>query len=192
MERFLLVHVPGALLGSLIVVVAIAASLVGLFLVRRRVALATLERHNDVAGFIIAVIGGLYAVLLAFVVVSVWGQFEAARADASHEADLVDLLYANAAFFPGHVAYIRTDLRAYAQSVVDNEWQEVSAHQLDSPQTDRQLRVLLNDFRTIHPETTEESAFFSESVKQLYTWQATGDFEWMLVATGCRWSCGPS
>ncbi|MGH7883711.1 MAG: DUF4239 domain-containing protein, partial [Candidatus Dormibacteraceae bacterium] len=127
MERFLLVHVPGILLGFLIVGVVVAASLAGLFLVRRRVALATLEQHNDVAGFIIAVIGGLYAVLLAFVVISVWDQFEAARADASREADLVGLLYADAIFFPGHAVSIRTDLRAYAQSVVDDDWKEMSS-----------------------------------------------------------------
>jgi hypothetical protein len=55
----------------MIVVLAVAASVGGLLLVRRRIALATLEQHNEVAGFIIAVIGGLYAVLLAFVVISV-------------------------------------------------------------------------------------------------------------------------
>ncbi|MGH3599251.1 MAG: DUF4239 domain-containing protein, partial [Pseudonocardiaceae bacterium] len=167
-ERFLLVHVPGILLGFLIVGVVVAASLAGLFLVRRRVALATLEQHNDVAGFIIAVIGGLYAVLLAFVVISVWDQFEAARADASREADLVGLLYADAIFFPGHAVSIRTDLRAYAQSVVDDDWKEMSSDQSDSSRTDRQLRVLLEDFRAIPVETTEEGAFYTESVKQLY------------------------
>ena len=75
MERFLLVHFPGILLGFFIVGFAVAASVGGLLLVRRRIALATLEQHNEVAGFIIAVIGGLYAVLLAFVVISAAGAF---------------------------------------------------------------------------------------------------------------------
>lgn len=51
------------------------------------------------AGFIIAVIGTLYAVVLAFVVISVWGSFDAARADAAREANFVDFLYADAVFF---------------------------------------------------------------------------------------------
>ena len=87
LERFLLVHFPGSLLGLIIVVFVVAASVGSLLLVRRRIALATLEQYNEVAGFIIAVIGGLYAVLLAFVVISVWEQFDAAQTNAAHEAN---------------------------------------------------------------------------------------------------------
>jgi hypothetical protein len=65
-----------------------------------------LEQHNEVAGFIIAVIGGLYAVLLAFVVISVWEQFDAAQTDASREAN--------------HVEMLRTE-------VVDDDWKEMDA-----------------------------------------------------------------
>lgn len=168
MERFLLVHFPGILLGFFIVGFAVAASVGGLLLVRRRIALATLEQHNEVAGFIIAVIGGLYAVLLAFVVISVWEQFDAAQTNAAHEANLVELFYADATFFPGHTESIRADLRAYAQSVVDDDWKEMAAHQSDSPRTDRRLRTLFENFRAIHPQTTEEGAFYTEAVRQLY------------------------
>ncbi len=100
--------------------------------------------------------------------ISVWEQFDAARADAAREANLVDLLYADAAFFPAHTEPIRNDLRVYAESVVDDDWKEMSDHQSDSPRTDRQMRALFAGFRAIHPETTEESAFYTESVRQLY------------------------
>ena len=43
MERFLLVHFAGILLGFIIVVFAVATSVGGLLLVRRRIALATLR-----------------------------------------------------------------------------------------------------------------------------------------------------
>ena len=71
MEKFLIVNVPGPVLAIGFVVVSVGAGLGGLFVVRRSVALATLESHNDVAGFIIAVVGVLYAVILGFVVVIV-------------------------------------------------------------------------------------------------------------------------
>ena len=45
------------------------------------------------AGFILAVVGVVYAVLLAFVVVIVWQQFDSARADADREATIVLALY---------------------------------------------------------------------------------------------------
>ncbi|MGH3780035.1 MAG: DUF4239 domain-containing protein [Pseudonocardiaceae bacterium] len=168
MERFLLLHVPGVLLGFLIVVVGVVVSLMGLFLVRRSVAIATLEQHNDVAGFIIAVIGALYSVILAFVVITVWNQYEIVKADVAREANLVEILYVDAAYFPGHAGAIQQNLRGYAESVVNDEWTEMSVHQSDSAGTDRQIRVLIADFRTVHPETTEEGTFYAQSVKMLY------------------------
>lgn len=44
--------------------------------------------------------------------------------------------------FSGHTETIRADLRAYVQSVVDDGWKKMAAHQSDSPRTDRQLRAL--------------------------------------------------
>lgn len=168
MERFLLVHIPGTLLGILIVVAGVAVSIGGLFLVRRNIELATLEQHNDVAGFIIAVVGVVYAVILAFVVVVVWQQFETTNAEVSQEANLVDLLYKNAVFYPGHTQNIQLALRNYAESVVNDEWPEMSTHQSDSPKTDRAIAALLEEFRSVHPETTEESTFYTQSVKRVF------------------------
>ena len=48
------------------------AAVGGLTLVQFLVPNATRQRHNDVAGFIYAVLGVVYAVLLALVVISVW------------------------------------------------------------------------------------------------------------------------
>src|SRR5947209_14224855 len=96
MEKYLVVHVPSVLLGIGSVVVAAALATAGLLLVRRNVALSTLELHNDVAGFIIAVIGVLYSVVLGFLVVFVWEQFDGANTLADHEAVLVQALYRDA------------------------------------------------------------------------------------------------
>src|SRR3954454_14841380 len=93
METWLLQNVPTALLGLAIVAIAIALSLGGLVLVRRSVKLSTLEEHHEVAGFILAVVGVVYAVLLAFVAVSTWEQFESARSATDREAALVEGVY---------------------------------------------------------------------------------------------------
>ena len=168
MERFLLVHVPGPLLGALMVSVAVGLAVAGLLLVRRNVTLATLEQHNDVAGFIIAVIGLLYGVLLAFVVIIVWQQYDAATSDANHEAISVDLLYRDAAFFPTHTGPIRQTLHDYAESVITDEWPEMANHQADSARTDHLITVLLDEYRAVHVESTEQGTFYTESVKRVY------------------------
>src|SRR5262249_58489490 len=52
-----------------------ALAMAGPFLVRLRIRLQHLRGNNEVAGFKFAVIGVLYAVLLAFVVIIAWERF---------------------------------------------------------------------------------------------------------------------
>ena len=62
-----------------------------------------LQRHNDVAGFIYAVIGVVYAVLLGFAAVTVWERYDRAQASVEQEAnDLADL-YRDAQTFPSDI-----------------------------------------------------------------------------------------
>jgi hypothetical protein len=62
-------------------------SLGGLELVQRLVPADTRQQHNDVAGFIYAALGVIYAVLLALVVIAVWEEYEAADATVEQEAN---------------------------------------------------------------------------------------------------------
>ena len=70
--RYLLNNVPTVWLGVGLVVLCVGLSLLGLAFARRRFDRNNLQKHQDVAGFVIAVVGVIYAVLLAFVVVIVW------------------------------------------------------------------------------------------------------------------------
>ena len=58
----------------------------GLVLVQRLVPPERREEQNDVAGFIFAVLGVAYAVLLAFVVIAVWQDYETAQTNVEREA----------------------------------------------------------------------------------------------------------
>ena len=52
-----------------------AVSVLCLVIVRKVYGHSLMAKHNDVAGFIYAVIGVIYAVLLAFVVIVEWEMF---------------------------------------------------------------------------------------------------------------------
>ena len=58
--------------GVLVVGGVCLASLIGFELVNRLVPASSRQQHNDVAGFIYAALGVIYAVLLALVVIAVW------------------------------------------------------------------------------------------------------------------------
>ena len=96
LEKFLIHHVPGTLLCVGIVVLVVGLSLLGLAVVRRSVELRQLRSLHDVAGFILAVVGILYGVLLGFTVIIQWEQYTSAVSDASDEAGSVSNLYRDA------------------------------------------------------------------------------------------------
>ena len=73
--------------GVLVVCGASFAAVVGLALVQRLVPATIRQAHNDVAGFIYAALGVIYAVLLALVVIAVWEEFGRARVTVESEAN---------------------------------------------------------------------------------------------------------
>src|SRR5215212_10280159 len=73
--------------GLLIVAVATVVAVGGLVLVQRLVSTERRKQHNDVAGFIYAVLGVAYAVLLGLMLVAVWEKWDAAEATTADEAN---------------------------------------------------------------------------------------------------------
>jgi hypothetical protein len=63
----------------LLVCLFVLISVGGLLLVQRLVPIEVRQRQNDVAGFIYAVLGVAYAVLLGLMVIAVWEQWEGAQ-----------------------------------------------------------------------------------------------------------------
>ena len=64
-------------------------ALVGFELVHRLVPAVSRQRSNDVAGFIYAALGVIYAVLLALVVIAVWEEYQSAGETVEQEANAV-------------------------------------------------------------------------------------------------------
>ena len=109
--------------GVLVVGGTCVVALAGLELVQRLVPAATRQPHNDVAGFIYAALGVIYAVLLALVVIAVWEEYDAASATVEQEANAVAEITWLAHRLPEPEGpYIQELARSYAQEVVHDEW----------------------------------------------------------------------
>lgn len=157
---------PLWLLGLLMVGGATALSVAGLAIVRRRVAPHTLRDHHDVAGFILAIVGVIYAVLLAFVVLVVWERYENAELIATREANALIDVYRLAPALPNATATIRRDANAYAREVVKVEWPAMSRGAMDDG-TSRALDQLWRDCLRVKPRDNRESAVFSQILDRL-------------------------
>jgi len=117
----------------LVVVGVVVVSLLGLLAVRARVPIELLKEHHDVAAACFAVVGGLYGIVLAFVLVSSWERFEEARAYAEVEADALADLYRHSSALPAPTdTVLRGLVLAYDRAVIDEEWQAMGEGR-DSP-----------------------------------------------------------
>jgi Protein of unknown function (DUF4239) len=98
-------------------------ALAGFELVQRLVPASSRQPHNDVAGFIYAALGVIYAVLLALVVIAVWEQYRAAKETVDQEANATAEIAWLAHRLPEpRGTHIQKLARSYAEEVVNKEW----------------------------------------------------------------------
>jgi hypothetical protein len=92
--------------------------------VQRLVPATIRMKYNDVAGFIYAVLGVIYAVLLALVVIAVWEEYGRARVTVESEANALAETFWLAHQFPEPQQHhiIQELARSYARVVVEEEW----------------------------------------------------------------------
>ena len=110
--------------GTLFVGLVVLLSVGGALLFHRYAPKAVLSEHNDIAGFVFAVVGVVYAVLLAFFAVGVWERFDAAEQRTYDEASRLIVVYRKADVFP-QAHMLRAELRQYTEYVVNHEWGEM-------------------------------------------------------------------
>ncbi len=109
--------------GALVIGAVCLAALAGLELVQRLVPASSRRSHNDVAGFIYAALGVIYAVLLALVVIAVWEEYQAASETVEQEANAVAEIYWLAHRLPEpEGSHIQELARSYAEEVVHKEY----------------------------------------------------------------------
>jgi hypothetical protein len=134
---------------------ALAAAVLGLHLVRRRFPHHIRQANNEVAGFFIAVLGAIYAVLLAFVVITVWDDYTEARRTTQREANEIVDVYRLAQGLPAPVAARVGGLaQAYVTAAIDNEWPAMERGQQDDVQG--QVLAEIWDSVTVIEGATEE------------------------------------
>lgn len=153
-----------ALLGVLTVFLSVSCAVLGLALIQKRFPLALREEHNDVAGFIYAVLGVMYAVILGFVVIVVWEDFEEANNITHLEANHLSDIYGLADQFPQPTRRrVQALVRSYAQTVLDEEWTLMRDGQ-SSPQAQALMNDLRQSIEKFEPTTGAEQVIYAQQL----------------------------
>ena len=150
-------------------------SLGGLEVVQRLVPTASRQPHNDVAGFIYAALGVIYAVLLALVVIAVWEEYGAASETVEQEANALAEIYWLAHRLPEpEGSHIQELCRSYAEEVVHKEWplmEQGQAPLMTQTQGTPAGWTIIDDIRAnlqeFQPRTAADEQLYAEGLDQV-------------------------
>lgn len=148
-------------------IIIVIASVVGLLVLRKYIHYSKMEAHNEIAGFIYAVVGVIYAVMLAFVVVTVWEKFS--KAEEYVEAEVAHLvnLHRNANAFPDEQKrIIQSSCIQYAEDNLAYEWKAMNegSHSSIAQQS---YEKIWNVFISYHPSEEYQHDWYALSISEL-------------------------
>jgi len=148
----------------LIVAGSLAVVAGGLHLVQRTVPHGLRARHNDVAGFVYAAVGVMYAVLLGFAVVTVWGGVDQARQTTFKEADALAGVYWISRDMPAPAGpALERDTLAYAHTVLGTEWPLMAEHR-SSPAATAEVYAIRDQVMAFDPSGEKQQVLFEHAL----------------------------
>lgn len=141
---------------------------------RRHVKQPEDERHNEVAGFIFATVGVIYAVLLAFVVIVGWEQYLTAEDRVSQEAAALITVAHDASSFPEPArTQVYNQLSAYAALVMRDEWRTMDESTLEHEESGdalARINAVWRIYRSLPPGQVD--SHITDSLDNLSTQRA--------------------
>jgi protein-S-isoprenylcysteine O-methyltransferase Ste14 len=148
--------------------VPVLVAVVGLVVVQRLVPPDRREAQNNVAGFIYAVLGVAYAVVLAFMLIAVWEDYKTAQINVESEAHELAGVYFLASQLPEpQRTHVQDLARMYARAVVEQEWPMMERGQTN-PRADSLLRQLRLELLEFDPSTQGEQVLYEQGLTDLH------------------------
>jgi hypothetical protein len=166
-NRWLLENLTTWELGLLVVGLFVLFALVGVQAAKHWFPHLRAGEHNDVAGIVIGVLSVAYSILLAFVIVELYGNFQDASTHVRSEATALSLVHRDTAVVqPALARRVADDVGSYVQAVVDVEWDEM-ANGRQSAQADHELGDLYRTIGSFEPRSESQKTFYTDAVRQL-------------------------
>lgn len=162
-----LTAVPLWLVGILLIGLTTLIAGVGPVIVRSRVGLDQLRTNNEVAGFKFASVGVLYAVLLGFAVIVVWGKFSDAENNVALEAGAAATIYRIANGSGGEPGdELREGITGYLKAAITEDWPAMERGK-ESPITTRALDNVYAGLLRYNPTDRRGEVLLAEALHQL-------------------------
>jgi hypothetical protein len=189
-------HMNAVLLLLWATTTAVAAACAGQAYVHSHFSDFDFVQHNEVGGFIVAVVGALYGVLLGFMTVIAWQHYAEARQVVGEEsAAATDAWHASVGMPTAARSRVRHDMLLYAETMMNREWPAMRSGTYDK---DADLIVMdaIGAAGNFVPANAKESNSQSATLQQLgvlhdLRWRRLADnesgissFEWLVLLLG--------
>jgi len=147
---------------------AICLGVGGLLVTRGVIKPQIVEGHNEIAGFIFATVGVIYAVLLAFMVFAVWERFADADRAVTEEAAALVAAYRSTQTFPDPLrTQAQQAMRAYATTGVQAEWSNSGTEHFKPHTNPDPLNPIWDVYRELQPTTPSQTMLFTDAIQRL-------------------------
>ncbi len=180
----------------LLVVVLVACSLLSMLAIDRWWPRRLRKQHNDLIGWHLGVLGTTYAVIIGFMLYTVWTNYGAASVNVEQEAIQLVKIHRLARGLPAPQRdELRAETQRYADAVIHQEWPMMSHGQVSpaSAQISRQMwRTLMSiESPTWTQITAEDHALYELSslseyrqVRQLEVTSRLPGILWCVLIVG--------
>jgi hypothetical protein len=157
----------GYVFGFLVVCITTTLSILGMLLVRRYVKVDTLTSYHEVAGYLLSVVGTLYAVLLGFVVVDAMQHMQDVRGLVSMEASgLANVFLCSEGLPDEKKKTIRSLCHEYAEEVINDEWNTLKEGKY-SQKTFHTVFRIWKEITTFNPTTQREQQLDQQLISEI-------------------------
>jgi hypothetical protein len=163
-------QIDSPIVGLLLIVAANVLAIVGLLATRRLLRRLDMISHHEVGGFLLSVVGTIYAVILGLIVVDSLAKFQLAREMTEREANaLASLVLLSNHLPPEQRDRVHGLAVAYADHVMNREWSMLDDGKSDPEAQATALRLIeaITDFE---PKTGRQQATYEKGL------DAVGEF----------------
>ncbi|MFI8939281.1 DUF4239 domain-containing protein [Streptomyces syringium] len=190
MELWLLNNLSTLSTATVLVGGLVVLTLVGNVLIHRRFPSSAEGEHNDMVGVVLGMFGAIYGIILAFVVVTLWTQLQAADAVVATEAsDLAQIMRNVRGLPPEQRHRIEAAVGDYAHTVVEVQWPLMREGRADYAASQTQIDKIYTVLQAYEPVTERQKAFYGQIIERLNDLVANDGPESRNPNRNCLFSC---
>ena len=110
-----------------VVIAAVGVSLLFMLALNRVWPAENRRHYNDLVGWQLSILGTVYAVILGFMLYTVWTKYGEADSNVDHEANaVVDLYHLAGDLAEPQQSQLKNQVRSYAEAAIHQEWPEMA------------------------------------------------------------------